>query len=295
MPTLYRVTDWDTHFENAGSRKIQDLTWLKKPNKHDGDGYTELVDHPNGAAHYGIWSATIEVASRCQPRGTLLRANGQPHDPASLSRQTRLPEEFFAEALPRFVVIRWLDAEDVATKGFTGDSQAGGSEVVDGCQQGGVEERRREENTGQEKRGESLPPGAGEDEAEEPPVDPYTDDFKAWWKTWPKERRKVKRDAFNAWKAAVNRIRDANAGFEPDDARTHLLALTSQYAQSPKVQQQIRDGEVGFIPYPAKWLAKSYFDDDPETWNQTNARPGHAEVTPGQRHKPADYGQDGTF
>jgi hypothetical protein len=34
----------------------------------DGDGYTELVDHDDGAAHLGAWCAIVQIASKCDPR-----------------------------------------------------------------------------------------------------------------------------------------------------------------------------------------------------------------------------------
>ena len=106
---LYRVTDWDAHFENNRSRDIQDLTWVPFPNKHDGDGYTELIDHPDGPSHFAAWVLIVQVASRCRPRGTLLRSAGLPHDSQSLSRMTRMKPAIFDKALPRLVEIGWLE------------------------------------------------------------------------------------------------------------------------------------------------------------------------------------------
>ncbi|KKL91881.1 hypothetical protein LCGC14_1890340, partial [marine sediment metagenome] len=60
MDVLYRVADWGTIYENSASRKCQRLLWVPIPNKHDSDGYTELVvEHPNGPAHYGCWVALV--------------------------------------------------------------------------------------------------------------------------------------------------------------------------------------------------------------------------------------------
>jgi hypothetical protein len=47
--------------------------------RRDDDGYLELVADENGPAYLGCWLAIIAVASRCQPRGTLVRENGSPH------------------------------------------------------------------------------------------------------------------------------------------------------------------------------------------------------------------------
>jgi len=95
----YRIRDWDGLYENNRTRDMKTMQWLPMPNRHDGDGYTTLVDRKNGAALYGAWVAILQVASRCGPRGTLLRDGAQPHDATSLARMTRLPKEIIAEAL----------------------------------------------------------------------------------------------------------------------------------------------------------------------------------------------------
>jgi hypothetical protein len=51
---LLRVRDWDAVYENNRSREYKKLKWVPIPNRMDGDGYTELVDHQNGAAHQHI-------------------------------------------------------------------------------------------------------------------------------------------------------------------------------------------------------------------------------------------------
>ena len=53
---VLRVRDWDALYENNRTRGDKRLGWVPIPNRMDGDGYTELVDHENGAAHLGAWS-----------------------------------------------------------------------------------------------------------------------------------------------------------------------------------------------------------------------------------------------
>jgi hypothetical protein len=130
-----RVRDWTKHFEVNRTRELVSMTWLPIPNRQDGDGYTALLDHPNGAAHFGAWIALLEVASKCYPRGTLLRAiphvgagplfeaiphvgatPAQPeHDAASLSRVTRIAQTVFEEAIPRLLTIGWLEVIESRT------------------------------------------------------------------------------------------------------------------------------------------------------------------------------------
>jgi len=110
---VFRVKDWNLLFENNRTRGLKHLDWVPMPNKMDGDGYTELVDHPNGAAHLGAWLAIVQIASRCHTRGTLTRNNGRPHTAESLARISRIPVVIFEEALPRLLQIGWLEITQV--------------------------------------------------------------------------------------------------------------------------------------------------------------------------------------
>lgn len=113
---ILRVKDWDAVFENAASRKLVRLAWVPVPNKMDGEGYTSLVDHPNGAAHLGAWLAIMEIASKQEPRSERGKLPGGPHHDLgmicrSLGRISRLPASLFEEVLPRLMAapILWLE------------------------------------------------------------------------------------------------------------------------------------------------------------------------------------------
>jgi hypothetical protein len=111
---LYRVRNWQKHYENNRTKELIKLTWVPIPNDHDGDGYTLLISHKNGVALFGAWIALIQVASRCDPRGTLLRRHGEPHNSASLSRITRIPTEIFDVMLDVTEhQCKWLESEDL--------------------------------------------------------------------------------------------------------------------------------------------------------------------------------------
>jgi hypothetical protein len=113
---VYRIRDWATHFENNRTRELKKMDWVPVPNRHDGDGFTELLDHKNGMAHYGAWHLILQVASKCDPRGTLLRdgAGGGkiPHSAESLSRITHGKVTVFEEAITRLLSIGWLESYD---------------------------------------------------------------------------------------------------------------------------------------------------------------------------------------
>ena len=136
----YRIVDWDSHFEINRSRDLKILHWVPVPNKMDGDGYTELIDHPDGASIYGAWIACVLVASKCDPRGTLLRDGNKEHNSASLSRITRIKEKWFDLMFERAVSIGWIEPYDNPALGC--DNPALGCLEGKGMEQKGMEGTR---------------------------------------------------------------------------------------------------------------------------------------------------------
>lgn len=107
--SLLRIRDWDKHFENNRTRELRRLEWVPIPNKMDGNGYTALLDHPSGAAHYGCWCAIALIASKCDVRGTLQK-DGRSLDSAALARMSRMPQSLMSEAIERLVSeIEWIE------------------------------------------------------------------------------------------------------------------------------------------------------------------------------------------
>lgn len=117
MTIIYRIKDWCKNFENNRTRDLRRMEFVLLPNRMDGDGYTELLDHPDGAAHFGAWCALVQVASKCEPRGELLRGNGKPHNAESLERLTRIPAKTFKAALPRLIEIGWVASRTIPQEG----------------------------------------------------------------------------------------------------------------------------------------------------------------------------------
>src|ERR1700761_5016602 len=130
---LYKIRDWNEKYENNRTRELKKLDWLPIPNKQDGDGYTLVMEQPDGAAIFGAFIACAQIASRCDPRGTLLRDCKKPHDSASLSRMSRFP----AEVIERMLTVassnevNWL--EIIALEN-TFENPAGGCGIpASGC------------------------------------------------------------------------------------------------------------------------------------------------------------------
>ena len=103
-----QIVDWNKHYENNRTRELKKMQWVPMPIRHDGAGYRQLLDHPNGAAHFGAWCALVEVAASCDARGTLSRNHATPLSEADLSRMTGIPENIWKEVLPRLVSIGWI-------------------------------------------------------------------------------------------------------------------------------------------------------------------------------------------
>ncbi|TXH41276.1 MAG: hypothetical protein E6Q97_37905 [Desulfurellales bacterium] len=126
----YRIRNWDQHYESAETRKLKRLSWVRVSTKLSGDGYRMLVKgHRNGPAHFAAWVSMLQVAATAKKRGDLVQDNGMPHTAATLSFKTDLPEEWFAEALPRLASpeIGWIEGleESGDLPEIPGDSPGG--------------------------------------------------------------------------------------------------------------------------------------------------------------------------
>lgn len=138
---LYCIRNWNLIYENNRSRKVIDLSWVPIRNRHDGENYTTVVTSENGSQIFSAFILMVQVASRCNPRGTLLRDNGQPHTSVSLSIKTRAPQDWFDLAFDFLVKnTDWLEVKD-----FPNGCQEGGIAVASRWQAGDEEQNRKKE------------------------------------------------------------------------------------------------------------------------------------------------------
>lgn len=86
MTTVYAIKDWAKNFENAQSRKVEDLDWVRVP-IHHGLRYKRLMKSKGGVEAFGVFIALVEVAATCEPRGVLIDESG-PLTLDDLSEQT---------------------------------------------------------------------------------------------------------------------------------------------------------------------------------------------------------------
>lgn len=127
------------------------MDWVPVPNRMDGEGYTQLVDHPNGAAHLGAWLAIVEIASRRDVRGTLPQEGAGTSQ--ALARISRLPAGLFAEVIPRLVQIGWIEELTPIPQEGAGIPQDGAGE----CLRARVTEGKGMEVNGREHQQPELP------------------------------------------------------------------------------------------------------------------------------------------
>lgn len=111
---LYSIHKWGELFENNRSRTVVNLGWVSVPNRHDGENYTKIVTYKDGAEIFAAWNLMIQVASKCHPRGFLIKDSGEPHTALSLSIKTRAPVSWFENAFS-FLTEQtdWLNCQEV--------------------------------------------------------------------------------------------------------------------------------------------------------------------------------------
>lgn len=142
---VYRIRDWQKHFENHESRKVKSLAWVPVKNKHDGAGYRRVAALPNSVQVFCGWCLIIQVASRMPTRGVLRDDDGA-LDPADLAAKTGYPETVFKAAFdaltdPR---IRWLELD---SPGDSPGNEPNSGNFRDAPGENGVEQKGTEQNT----------------------------------------------------------------------------------------------------------------------------------------------------
>lgn len=126
---LYSVRDWDKHFENAQSRKVEKLGWIPQPIKHDGLTYRRVIQI-HGMEVYGAWCLILQVAAKCPKRGVLSDSDGRPLTASDLSFKTGGSESAFQNALKILSGERigWLASSELVADSHTAGAELNGME-----------------------------------------------------------------------------------------------------------------------------------------------------------------------
>lgn len=149
-----RIKSWDRHYENNRSRELKRPEWLPLPNKFDGTGFMELLDHPAGMSHYGAWCLLLGAASRMPVRGLLVTDSGRTMTAKDLARMTRGSTRCFEEALPRLIAIGWVEEVEHVSQCNSNDNAQPVASGADADGQDGAE--KSQPSAGIPQRGATL-------------------------------------------------------------------------------------------------------------------------------------------
>lgn len=232
----YRIRNWDEYYENNRTRGMKKLSWIPIPIQLDGDGYTLIMEKEDGPAIFGAFIATLEVAARCTPRGTLSRGAGIPHDPASIARLTRMkvPEigrmlQVCTEECKWIELIDMQEGAEIPHESATKAQEGAGK--VPSLESDSRESDRK--NTTQRTETPTLPRSTRV----------YESDAQEIYQAYP---RKIGKDE------GIKRIKQALKAIPKDE----LLAITKKYAES------VVGKDTEYIPYPSTWFNKKRYLDE---------------------------------
>lgn len=255
---MLSIKNWDEKFENNRTRGMKRMEWIPVSCSLDDDGYLQLIDHPDGTAHFGCWIAISAIAARCKVRGTLTRTDGEtPHDASSLSRISRIPEPIMRAAIIRLSDdLKWIEDDHP----FENIEVKMGAEIAhpSGTHPAG-RARGTGRGTGREGKGREgkhpLTPAGGSAVV----VDPLAFGFEDFWGLWPPVRKQAKSKAQENWKR-------------------HGCDAYGEIIREAVLRQKDSDQwQRGFIPMPTTWLNQKRWEDDPEAGNgiQTTGSRSH--------------------
>lgn len=109
MTMLLEIANWEDNFEIAQSRRRGGrLSWVAMPTRHDSRGYRKLLRSKNGVSHFACWVTLVQLAARCEVRGTLASGSGVALTFEDFENMTDIPASKFEAAIPVLCDIGWL-------------------------------------------------------------------------------------------------------------------------------------------------------------------------------------------
>lgn len=129
MDVLYIIKDWKDIYETHDSRKYKGLNWVALPNRWDGRGFRRAMKHERHIEIFAAWPLILQIASRCQVRGTLQGDDGVPLTAQDMEDKTGLDVKCFDIALNVLSSqeIGWIEVKEISRNlpelpGTPGDS-----------------------------------------------------------------------------------------------------------------------------------------------------------------------------
>ncbi len=199
---ILRIKGWDEHYETHNTRILEHMHWYRMTTKET-PGSLRLKNHPDGAAHLGVWSALCGVAARGGrgKRGVFASSDGVPYSTETIALLCHFPPQIVQEAILRLLTpeIGWLECVDVSGKQINDLPVTAGVAPDSGAQ---IREIRVEKNIKPYSR--PAPPDRAQldlepktEEEPEPPAKPSLGELQDEWfeeELWPIYWRSGSRD-----------------------------------------------------------------------------------------------------
>ena len=249
MATLYKIKDWEKHFENYESKRYQTLKWVAIPNKHDGKGFRRIASLPNCERVLCGWYLMLELASKMPKRGILADDDG-PLTPEDMALKTGFPVDCFRDAITSLISpqIGWMIEETrnnpAADLPQTCNNPA--ADLPQTCNNLPTNvslhnitvHRSTEEDINTHAPGTLPPPKPAK-------LNGIAPEFEKFWAIYPKHQNKY----------------EAERAFIEVRAMDHMPEIQRALAWQCKLKQWT-DGGGRFIPEAKTWLLKKRWEDE---------------------------------
>ena len=122
---IYKVKDWEKHYEGSKTKTYNNKTTCSMPNKH-GLGYRKLIRSKDGPALFGAWCSLLQILSKhekprhgyCTDTGGV---HGIPYSFDDLEMMTDIPASLFGSLFLVAESIGWVEV--ISVKDTTGSAQ----------------------------------------------------------------------------------------------------------------------------------------------------------------------------
>lgn len=107
-----RIKDWEEHFEKSQSKRVAGpLSWLPLPTRQDGLKFSRLMRRKDGVTVLGTFILMLEIAAKCEPRGSFITKNGKMMTSSDFSEMSRAPRVVFDRSIKVLISdeIGWLE------------------------------------------------------------------------------------------------------------------------------------------------------------------------------------------
>ncbi len=106
---VLRIHNWEKHYENSRTKQYGKLKAVLVPNNINNLGYLQIMNEPDGLELLGAWTFLLQIASQCEPRGTLWARSSYPHTSETLALLSRQSVDKFSRAIDFFIKLGWLE------------------------------------------------------------------------------------------------------------------------------------------------------------------------------------------